>query len=161
MEIITKTAFADRCGVSNTTAFKWIKNNKDGIRDYVTPDGIKDSIFTVAPWNQMDTRPKTQSKNAVLRGNLETAKQDAENIQAELNEVRNLLNEANHKNELLTQEIEHLKETIADREKWLAEKDGHISQLYGMLHQQLYLPAVKKPLLQRVVEFFKGSQPEQ
>lgn len=219
MEVITKTEFAKRCGVSNTAVFKWIKQNKNGINEYITPDGVKDSIFNVAPWDQIDKRPKIPSKNVQLRNDLETAKQNAENIQAELNrvqnelievqrekeshlqtinglqeelsearnqlnerdekyarlqedlakaeqerdrvrgeltEARNQLNEAANEKKLLEKDVEHLKETISEREERLLEKDGYIAQLYGMVNRAL--PVARKTFTQRMKEFFKGKK---
>lgn len=230
MEIISKTAFARRCGVSNTTVFKWIGKNKDGIREYCTPDGIKDSIFSVSPWDQIDTRPKVQSKTSFLRDQLETSRKRADDIQEELTETqaelvearneltemqkqldvanskseelqteidrlngeleaekvkeeqirgelaeaiqdaekcRSDLTEEKHNNELLRKDLAFLKEKLSEKEdllkkkedemeERLREKDGYIAQYYGLLNRPALAP-VKKPLGQRIVEFFKGS----
>lgn len=172
MEIISKTAFAKRCGVSNTTVFKWIGKNKDGIQEYCTPDGIKDSIFFVSPWDQMDTRPKVQSKNAQLRSSLESAKQDVGNIQAKLSDVQMQLLEANHKNELLAKDIERLNALLAKDEDSITTLKAECARLEGMVQyvasekakveKQLedarkLFPVQKKSFRQRVSEFFKGS----
>jgi hypothetical protein len=50
--LITKRAFAKRCGVSAPTVYKWIEKNRDGLQAFVRADGIDDAIFDIEPWKQ-------------------------------------------------------------------------------------------------------------
>lgn len=69
MTRITRKDFAKACGTSRPTLNKWIEQDKDGIRKYVTPDGIDERILKAEPWaslckKQPDAKP---SKNDELR----------------------------------------------------------------------------------------------
>lgn len=47
---ITRKDFATACGTTRPTLNKWIERDKDGIRKYVTPDGIDERILKAEPW---------------------------------------------------------------------------------------------------------------
>ena len=159
MEIISKSSFAKRCGVSKPTVYAWIKANRENIADYVTTDGIKDTIFNISPWDQIDTKPKMQTANAKLKAELEQSKQTADAFRSELEKTKSdmeellqELNEIKHENELLRQKEEF-------QEKAMAEKDGYIQLLSTLLNdQRKALPQPKKPLGKRIKEFFRGSE---
>lgn len=80
---LTKQAFAKAVGISKPTLYKWISQNKDGIKDYVSADGIDASIFDAEPWASLckekppeaeKTNPDEPAEIARLRAEVETLK---------------------------------------------------------------------------------------
>lgn len=60
---LTKQAFAKAVGTSKPTLYKWISQNRDGIRDFVSEDGIDERIFDVEPWASMCKAKPTHKEN--------------------------------------------------------------------------------------------------
>jgi len=179
MEIISKAQFAARCGVSKPTVFAWIKRNKDGIADYITPDGIKETIFSAPPWDQIGDKSKKKNLtvNAQLREELEKVKEalkdsearyqkdiDAKNLelseakaayQKDIDAARQQITELSHQVELLRQDVEYLTQSGK-------EKDGYIQTLTVMLNrQQTALNPPKKGILKRFKEWIAGTEQDQ
>ena len=80
---LTKQAFAKAVGISKPTLYKWISQNKDGIKDYVSADGIDASIFDAEPWASLckekppeaeKTNPDEPAEITRLRAEVETLK---------------------------------------------------------------------------------------
>lgn len=177
MEILSKSQFAARCGVSKPTVFAWIKRNKDGIADYITPDGIKETIFSMPPWDQIDSKPKNQTAAAQLREELAKVKaalkdsearyqidMDAKNLelseskaayQIDMDAARRQITELSHQVELLRLKVD-------DLTKSGTEKDGYIQTLTVMLNrQQAALNPPKKGIFKRLKEWIAGTGQDQ
>ena len=60
--IISKKEFSRICKVSTVTIYKWIEDDKNGLKAYVTDKGIDDSIFEKDEWKQYKTDPETLSE---------------------------------------------------------------------------------------------------
>lgn len=84
MEYMTKSEFAERCGVSKVTVFNWIKSDKDGIGRYTSRQGISADIFTDPAWSNMDTKEGALTRAAQLKKELEGWRQKAEGYKIDL-----------------------------------------------------------------------------
>ncbi len=84
MDYMTKTEFAERCGVSKVTVFNWIKSDKDGIGRYTSRQGISADIFTDPAWSNMDTKEGALTRAAQLKRELESWRQKAEGYKIDL-----------------------------------------------------------------------------
>lgn len=61
---ITRKDFAAACGTSRPTLNKWIEQDKDGIKRYVTPDGIDERILKTEPWASLCRQQQTPKPDA-------------------------------------------------------------------------------------------------
>lgn len=84
MDYMTKTEFAERCGVSKVTVFNWIKSDKDGIGRYTSRQGISADIFADPAWSNMDTKEGALTRAAQLKKELESWRQKAEGYKIDL-----------------------------------------------------------------------------
>lgn len=84
MDYMTKTEFAERCGVSKVTVFNWIKSDKDGIGRYTSRQGISADIFTDPAWSNMDTKEGALTRAAQMKKELESWRQKAEGYKIDL-----------------------------------------------------------------------------
>ena len=84
MDYMTKTEFAERCGVSKVTVFNWIKSDKDGIGRYTSRQGISAAIFNDPAWNDMDTKEGALTRAAQMKKELESWRQKAEGYKIDL-----------------------------------------------------------------------------
>lgn len=118
---LTKQAFAKAVGTSKPTLYKWIAQNKDGIKDFVSDDGVDARIFDVEPWASMCKEKPAADQDA---GTGELAQ-----LRAEVETLRTV-NEQNAKViELLSAQI--------------AAKDAQIQAL--LVISQTQLKALPKP----------------
>lgn len=84
MDYMTKSEFAERCGVSKVTVFNWIKSDKDGIGRYTSRQGISAAIFNDPAWSNMDTKEGALTRAAQLKKELEGWRQKAEGYKIDL-----------------------------------------------------------------------------
>lgn len=84
MDYMTKTEFAERCGVSKVTVFNWIKSDKDGIGRYTSRQGISAAIFNDPAWSNMDTKEGALTRAAQMKKELESWRQKAEGYKIDL-----------------------------------------------------------------------------
>lgn len=84
MDYMTKSEFAERCGVSKVTVFNWIKSDKDGIGRYTSRQGISADIFTDPAWSNMDTKEGALTRAAQMKKELESWRQKAEGYKIDL-----------------------------------------------------------------------------
>ena len=97
---ISKQAFAKACGTSKPTLYKWIEQDRDGIRAYVTEDGIDASIFDAAPW----------AERCKARPTVEPEADETDALRAALSEKEKELAELRTANAILTERIEGMKQ---------------------------------------------------
>jgi hypothetical protein len=190
MEYMTKTEFAERCGVSKVTVFNWIKSDKDGIGRYTSRQGISASIFNDPAWSNMDTKEGALTRAAQLKKELESWRQKAEGYKIDLDamtadrdELRGKLaaTEAELKEQKAAYQIdmdtmkrerdEARQEAarIRDLESRIASLEADKAFLQGQYQQQadivarLTLPAPRRTFGQAVKDLFgiKSKQPEQ
>lgn len=130
--IITKREFAARCGVSTPTVYSWIKKNRDGLTQFITPDGIDAAIFDAEPWRAYkdNVQPQRHSKQ-----------EDGETGRA--------LAEAAAQIDSLTATVNQQREVIALLTGQIATKDKQIAELHVLLDRQLKaLPPPRKTFLE-------------
>ena len=84
MDYMTKSEFAERCGVSKVTVFNWIKSDKDGIGRYTSRQGISAAIFNDPAWSNMDTKEGALTRAAQMKKELESWRQKAEGYKIDL-----------------------------------------------------------------------------
>lgn len=84
MDYMTKSEFAERCGVSKVTVFNWIKSDKDGIGRYTSRQGISADIFADPAWSNMDTKEGALTRAAQMKKELESWRQKAEGYKIDL-----------------------------------------------------------------------------
>lgn len=139
---ITKQAFAKACGTSRPTLNKWIKDNKDGIREYVTPDGIDASIFDVEPWASLrqDQPPVDQDQDELL-----TIRQELATLKAENAVLQERISGLTQLNDAQQREIERLTQ-LADQAQRL------------QLAQLTALPAPRKTFREWIDGIFGKKQ---
>lgn len=130
---MNKTAFAKRCGVSVPTVYAWIKKNHDGIREYVTADGIKDEIFSCEPWTRF----------------LEQTEAQTVDVDAELDAARNQIEALRRDLELKEQKIDQLNKMLEMVQEQLTVKDQQINGMIFAFGKQKALPQPKKHWWQR------------
>lgn len=106
MDYMTKTEFAERCGVSKVTVFNWIKSDKDGIGRYTSRQGISADIFTDPAWSSMDTKEGALTRATQLKKELESWRQKAEGYKIDLDAM------AEDRDEL-RQKLDETLETLA------------------------------------------------
>lgn len=106
MDYMTKTEFAERCGVSKVTVFNWIKSDKDGIGRYTSRQGISADIFTDPAWSNMDTKEGALTRAAQLKKELEGWRQKAEGYKIDLDAMTEDRDE-------LRQKLDETLETLA------------------------------------------------
>lgn len=121
MELITKKAFAKRCGVSMPTVYKWIDKNKDGLRSFVKDDGIDATLFDKEPWSKYIS---IEEKN-VLESieNAKSLQEQIDRLQKQINQQQDM--------------IEQQKEIITMLGNQLSEKDREIQNLHILMREQL------------------------
>lgn len=118
---LTKQAFAKQCGTSRPTLNKWISQNKDGIKDFVSGDGIDERIFDFEPWASMrKVQPEEPSRSAA---------DELAQIRSEVEYLRSALDQEKRTVEILTNQ--------------LAAKDEQIKAL--LVINQTQLKALPKP----------------
>lgn len=133
--ILTKKAFAARCGVSTVTLYKWIDNNAHGIKDYVKPEGIDDSFFNSAAGKKIERGNKKGTAKAA---------RDQRDIDIAL----------------LQQQIEAQRETIERLERTIEGLERDKAYIQGQYQQQadivarLTLPAPRRTFGQAVKDLF-------
>lgn len=146
---ITKQDFAKLCGTSRPTLDKWIKQDRDGIRKYVTPDGIDEGIFKTEPWASMRKQPEAKQPKIDER-----------------DELRKQLDELRTENAILTERIKGLEALNTAQ----AAEIQRVTQLADQaqrlqLAQLTALPAPKKKLRDRLHDLFgkkeQDTEPEQ
>ena len=84
MDYMTKSEFAERCGVSKVTVFNWIKSDKDGIGRYTSRQGISAAIFNDPAWSNLDTKEGALTRAAQMKKELESWRQKAEGYKIDL-----------------------------------------------------------------------------
>ena len=84
MDYMTKSEFAERCGVSKVTVFNWIKSDKDGIGRYTSRQGISAAIFNDPAWSNLDTKEGALTRAAQMKKELESWRQKAEGYKRDL-----------------------------------------------------------------------------
>ena len=140
---MNKTAFAKRCGVSVPTVYAWIKKNHNGIRDYLTNDGINDKIFSCEPW----TRFSEQTEPA----------QPAD-VNAELEAARSQIDALHRDLELKEKTIEQLNQMLDMVKNQLTVKDQQINALLVSLNQQMKaLPKPRRTPKEFFTDIFTGK----
>lgn len=106
MDYMTKTEFAERCGVSKVTVFNWIKSDKDGIGRYTSRQGISAAIFNDPAWSNMDTKEGALTRAAQMKKELESWRQKAEGYKIDLDAMTEDRDE-------LRQKLDETLETLA------------------------------------------------
>lgn len=126
MDYMTKSEFAERCGVSKVTVFNWIKSDKDGIGRYTSRQGISADIFTDPAWSNMDTKEGALTRAAQMKKELESWRQKAEGYKIDLDamtadrdehrqkldETLELLAAARDRSEQRQRDLENLREKL-------------------------------------------------
>lgn len=178
MEYMTKTEFADRCGVSKVTVFNWIKSDKDGIGRYTSRQGISADIFTDPAWSNMDTKEGALTRAAQLKKELEGWRQKAEGYKIDLDamtvdrdELKEKLAAAEADMDAMKRERDEARQEAArirDLESRIASLEADKAFLQGQYQQQadivarLTLPAPRRTFGQAVKDLFgiKSKQTE-
>ena len=106
MAIITKKEFAHRCGVSIPTLYKWIEKDKDGLKDYVKPEGIDEAVFDAEQWQAF--RSATPSQKQGQEQEIQHLKEKVEQLQKELDEKQKTIDILDRELQSKGQEIQHL-----------------------------------------------------
>lgn len=133
MEIITKRAFAKRCGVSMPTVYKWIDKDKDGLRAFVHDDGIDAAVFDAASWSAYKSAKAIENE------------QNAQRVQELQDELQKAKGEAAAQIEQQQEIIRQQSEIINLLRDQIASKDQQIQQLHVLMRQQLQaLPQPKQ-----------------
>ena len=135
-KMITKMDFAKRLGISTPTLYAWIRKNKDGIADYVTPEGISPEIFEVEPWNAYND--ETLIERQQMQDQIDELVYEADTACDKINKLTGEIDKLTAENELLHKTVEMLQGQIS-------VKDQQINALLVSLNQQMKaLPAPKE-----------------
>ena len=110
-----------------------LKKNHDGIREYVTADGIKDEIFSCEPWTRF----------------LEQTEAQTVDVDAELDAARNQIEALRRDLELKEQKIDQLNKMLEMVQEQLTVKDQQINGMIFAFGKQKALPQPKKHWWQR------------
>lgn len=138
---ISKSEFAKRIGVSTPTLYAWIKKDKDGIAQYVTPDGISAEIFDADPWKAYNDESEVERRR--LQDQVDDLNEEAERACDKIQEL-------NAEIDKLTAKVELQQQTIELLQGQLSVKDQQITALLVSLNQQIKaLPQPKKHWWQR------------
>lgn len=135
---ITRKDFATACGTTRPTLNKWIERDKDGIRKYVTPDGIDERILKAEPWatlckQQKQTQPAAEPP-----------------VTDERDELRKQLDELRTENAILTERIKGLEAMNALQASELQRMTQLADQAQRLHLAQLQaLPEPKKGFFER------------
>lgn len=174
---LTKQAFADIIGTSRPTLNKWIHQNRNGIAQYVSADGIDVAIFDDEKWAQykpaIGEATRTRSGAAAdvddLHAALDEAKQELarvteerDNLTGEISELKKEIDLLNARIEFNDQEIEFQKHVAEQMQQMAADFKQMADQAQRLQMAQLAaLPAPRKH--RTPIEFIKdvfGSKKE-
>lgn len=159
-KIINKTEFARRIGRTKQTVLNMIKRNYCGIRDYLTDEGIDESIFDVEPFKKLSERytPGDQTEGQATVQPAEGAEDPA--AEPEQTEKRK---QRRSRDELVTAYREQIRaqaETIKILQDQITAKDQQINALLAIqvAQQRAALPEPKQSLFNRI--FRRNKKPE-
>lgn len=140
-KFISKSEFAKRVKISTPTLYAWIKKDKDGIAEYVTPEGISTDIFEVDPWKAFNDQ--NEIERARLQDQVDDLTDEAERAAGIIGDLQAEVDKMTEKVELLQQTVDMLKGQIS-------VKDQQINALLVSLNQQMKaLPAPRKGFFER------------
>ena len=149
-KVVSKTEFAKRVRISAPTLYAWIKKDKDGIAQFVTPEGISTEIFEVEPWKRFNDKNEIQREQ--LQNQVDDLTGEAERSAGKIAELQTEVDKLTAKNELLQQTVDMLQGQIS-------VKDQQINALLVSLNQQIKaLPEPKKGILDRWREKREAKQ---
>ena len=137
MDIITKRAFAKRCGVSMPTVYKWIDKDKDGLKAFVHDDGIDSAVFNQEPWSEHKSESVIKSE------------EDSQRIKELQEELERQKESSAHQIEQQQDIIRQQQDIITLLREQLSGKDQQIQQLHVLMKTQLQaLPKPKRSFLE-------------
>lgn len=147
---LSKTEFAKRCGVSTPTLYAWIKKDKDGIADYVTPEGISIEIFERKPWDVYVNEKDVDRQR--LQDKVDDLTDEADRSNTRIIELTSEVEQYKVRLEAMQQTVDLLKDQIST-------KDAQIQALLVSLNQQMKaLPMPKVSLWDRIFKKNKGPE---